>query len=121
MPVTYRLKAADIEDVLTRFSNAYESGSLPAFEQVLAHSLPGRGQLLSDYGRVFERTANRSIRFIQLTHAATGDKMSTRGYAMVTTTDQDNRVSKQRIYLEMEIGIERNVPRIERISNYVIN
>ena len=119
--ITYRLRSVDVEDVLMRFSNAYESGSLPAFEQVLAPSMQGRGQLLSDYGRVFERTANRSIRFIQLKHAATGDKMSTRGYAMVTTTDHENRVSKQRVYIEIEIGIDHDVPRIERISNYVIN
>ena len=119
--ITYRLRSVDVEDVLMRFSNAYESGSLPAFEQVLAPGMQGRGQLLSDYGRVFERTANRSIRFIQLKHAATGDKMSTRGYAMVTTTDHENRVSKQRVYIEIEIGIDRDVPRIERISNYVIN
>ena len=83
--------------------------------------MQGRGQLLSDYGRVFQHTLNRSIRFIQLKHAATGDKMSTRGYAMVTTTDQENRVSKQRVYIEIEIGIDHNVPRIERLSNYVIN
>ena len=119
--ITYRLRSVDVEDVLMRFSNAYESGSLPAFEQVLAPGMQGRGQLLSDYGRVFERTANRSIRFIQLKHAATGDKMSTRGYAMVTTTDHENRVSKQRVYIEIEIGIDHNVPRIERLSNYVIN
>lgn len=120
-PVTYRLRSVDVEDVLTRFSNAYETGSLSAFDQVLAPGLPGRSQLLVDYGRVFQVTRNRSIRFIQLKHAPAGERMATRGYAVVTTTDQEDRVSKQRVYLELEIGIDHNVPRIERISNYVVN
>ena len=104
-----------------RFSNAYETGSLSGFDQVLAPGMPGRSQLLTDYGRLFQVTRNRSIRFIQLKHAIAGERMATRGYAVVTTTDQENRVSKQRVYIEMEISIDRNVPRIERISNYVIN
>ena len=120
-PVTFRLRSVDVEDVLMRFSNAYETGSLSGFDQVLAPGMPGRSQLLTDYGRVFQVTRNRSIRFIQLKHATAGERMATRGYAVVTTTDQENRVSKQRVYIEMEISIDRNVPRIERISNYVIN
>lgn len=120
-PVTHRLRSVDVEDVLLRFSNAYEAGSLSGFDQVLAPGMPGRSQLLTDYGRVFQITRNRSIRFIQLKHAAAGERMATRGYAVVTTTDQDNRVSKQRVYLEFEIGIDQNVPRIERIANYVVN
>ena len=65
--------------------------------------------------------AGRAMPFIQLKHATAGERMATRGYAEVTTTDQENRVSKQRVYLELEIGIDHNVPRIERISNYVVN
>lgn len=120
-PVVYRLRSADIEEVLTRFSNAYEAGSMSAFDQVLAPSMPGRGQLLSDYGRIFQTTRNRSIRFVQLKHAPAGERIATRGYAVVTTTDLENRVSKQRVFLEFEIGADHSAPRIERISNYVIN
>ena len=120
-PTGHRLRSVDVEDILARFSNAYETGSVSGFDQVLAPGMPGRSQLLTDYGRVFQITRNRSIRFIQLKHTASGDRMATRGYAVVTTTDQENRVSKQRVYLEFEIGIDHNVPRIERISNYVVN
>ncbi len=120
-PPGARPRSVDVEQALARFSSAYESGSLSGFDQILAPGMPGRSQLLADYGRVFQGTRNRTIRFVQLKHASAGERMATRGYAEVTTTDQDNRVSKQRVYLEIEVGIEHSVPRIERISNYVVN
>jgi len=116
-----RVKASDAEEVLVRFSNAYESGSIGAFGQLLAVSMSGRRQMISDYERVFSSTRQRTIKFNQLKHATNGERVATSGYATVTTTDQDNRTVTQRVFLEFEIGRERGEPRIERIANYVIN
>ena len=77
--------------------------------------------MLNDYERVFSATRQRSIKFNQLKHAAAGDRVATSGYATVTTTDQDNRVVTQRVFLEFEISRERGEARIERLANYVIN
>ena len=116
-----RIKASDAEEVLVRFSNAYESGSIGAFGQLLASSMSGRRQMISDYERVFSSTRQRTIKFNQLKHATNGERVATSGYATVTTTDQDNRTVTQRVFLEFEIGRERGEPRIERLANYVIN
>lgn len=116
-----RIKASDAEEVLVRFSNAYESGSIGAFGQLLASGMSGRRQMISDYDRVFSATRQRSIKFNQLKHAANGDRVATSGYATVTTTDHENRTVTQRVFLEFEIGRERGEPRIERLANYVIN
>ena len=50
-----------------------------------------------------------------------GERVSTAGYATVTTIDQDNRSATQRVFLEFEIGRDRGQPRIERLANYAIN
>lgn len=116
-----RIKASDAEEVLVRFSNAYETGSIGAFGQLLASGMSGRRQMINDYERVFMTTRQRSIKFNQLKHATNGERMATSGYATVTTTDQDNRTVTQRVFLEFEIGRERGEARIERLANYVIN
>ena len=116
-----KLRSTDAEEVVVRFSNAYESGTIGAFGQLLSPNMLGRRQMLSDYERVFQSTRQRSIKFKQLKHAANGDRISTSGYATVTTTDQDNKVITQRVFLEFDIGRERGESRIERLANYVIN
>ncbi len=116
-----RVKSTDADEVVVRFSNAYESGSIAAFGQLLAPGMAGRRQMLNEYERVFQATRQRSIKFKQLKHAANGERISTSGYATVTTIDQDNRTIVQRVFLEFDIGRERGEPRIERLANYVIN
>lgn len=116
-----RTRTADAEDILVRFTNAYETGSIGGFGQLFSSSMVGRRQMLNDYERVFLATRQRSIKFNQLKHTASGDRVATSGYATVTTTDQENRVVTQRVFLEFEIGRERGEPRIERLANYVIH
>lgn len=116
-----KTRTSDAEDILVRFTNAYESGSIGGFGQLFSSTMVGRRQMLNDYERVFSATRQRSIKFNQLKHAAAGDRVATSGYATVTTTDQDNRVVTQRVFLEFEISRERGEARIERLSNYVIN
>lgn len=77
--------------------------------------------MLSEYERVFSATRQRTIKFNQLKHSALGERLATSGYAVVTTTDRDNRIMTQRVFLEFEIGRDRGEPRIERLANYVIN
>ena len=77
--------------------------------------------MLNDYERVFSATRQRTIKFNQLKHSPLGERLATSGYAVVTTTDQDNRIMTQRVFLEFEIGRDRGEPRIERLANYVIN
>lgn len=114
-------RPSEIEDLLVRFSSAYESGSIPAFSQLFAASMAGRRQLLNEYERVFVSTRSRAIKFGQLKQSAVGDRMSLAGYATVTTVDTDNRARTQRVFLEFEIGRERGEPRIERLANYAMN
>lgn len=116
-----RIRTAEVEDILVKFTNAYQAGSIGAFSQLLASGIAGRRQMLNDYDRIFNSTRNRSIKFNHLKHTATGDRVSTSGYATVTTTDQDNQTVTQRVFLEFDIGRERGEPRIERLANYVIN
>lgn len=116
-----RIRSADAEAIVIRFSNAYESGSIGAFGQLFAPGMSGRRQMLGDYERVFSSTRQRTIKFNQLKHAVSGERLSTSGYAVVTTTDQDNRTLTQRVFLEFEIGRDQGEPRIERLANYVIN
>lgn len=116
-----KMRTSEAEDVLVKFTNAYESGSIGVFGQLFASGMSGRRQMLSDYERVFLATRQRSIKFNQLKHAANGERVATSGYATVTTTDQENRTVTQRVFLEFEIGRERGEPRIERLANYVIN
>ena len=116
-----KVRSTDAEDVVVRFSNAYESGSIGAFSQLLSPGMPGRRQMLIEYERVFQATRQRSIKFKQLKHTANGEQISTTGYATVTTTDQDNRTVIQRVFLEFEISRDRGEPRIERLANYVVN
>ena len=116
-----KTKSTDADEMIVRFSNAYESGSISAFSQLMAPSMTGRRQMLNDYERVFQATRQRSIKFKQLKHAINGERISTTGYATVTTVDQENRTVIQRIYLEFEIGRDRGEPSIERLANYVIN
>lgn len=119
--LSQRLATSDAEAMVIRFSNAYEAGSISAFGQLFAPAMTSKRQMLNDYERVFASTRQRNIKFNQLKHTMSGDKLSTSGYAVVTTTDQDNRVMTQRVFLEFEISRDRGEPRIERLANYVIN
>ena len=119
--IASKVRSTDAEDVVVRFSNAFESGSIGAFSQLLSPGMPGRRQMLSEYERVFSATRQRTIKFNQLKHSASGERLATSGYAVVTTTDRDNRIMTQRVFLEFEIGRDRGEPRIERLANYVIN
>ena len=119
--LSQRLAAADAEAMVIRFSNAYEAGSISAFGQLFAPAMGGRRQMLNDYERVFLSTRLRTIKFNQLKHSMSGERLATSGYAVVTTTDQENRIMTQRVFLEFEIGRDRGEPRIERLANYVIN
>ena len=77
--------------------------------------------MLNEYERVFLGTRQRAIKFNQLKHSINGERISTNGYATVTTTDQDNRTVTQRVFLEFEIGRDHGEPKIARLANYVIN
>jgi DnaJ domain len=116
-----RVNAADADDILGKLSGAYESGSIAAFSKVFATSMAGRRQLLSDYERVFQQTRQRTIRFTQFKHKVSGEKLLTSGFAVVSTIDNDNRASSQRIFLEIDIGREAEGLRIERMHNYPLN
>jgi len=116
-----RLSPADAGDVLVTLSNAYESGSMAAFSKVFAPTMTGRRQVLSDYERVFQQTRQRSIRFTDFKHKASGQRIETSGYAIVSTVDNDNRVSRHRIFLEIEISRTPDGLKIERLHNFPLN
>ena len=116
-----RVNPVDADDVLVRLSGAYEAGSIAAFSKVFSTSMAGRRQLLSDYERVFQQTRQRSIRFTQFKHKVSGEKLLTSGFAVVSTVDNDNRASSQRIFLEIDIGREPEGLKIERLHNYPLN
>ena len=116
-----RVNPADADDVLVKLSGAYEAGSIAAFSKVFATSMAGRRQLLSDYDRVFQQTRQRSIRFTQFKHKVSGEKLLTSGFAVVSTIDNDNRSSSQRIFLEIDIGRDSEGLKIERLHNYPLN
>ncbi len=115
------IRDAELDDLLLRFANAYESGSIAGFAQLLSSTMTGRRQMLAEYERVFSATRSRTIKFNQLKHSTNGERVSTAGYATVTTIDQDNRSSTQRVFLEFDIGRDRGEARIERLANYAIN
>lgn len=120
-PTEVRVTYAEVDELLVKLSNAYESGSITAFSRVLAPSMAGRRQVLSEYEKVFQQTRQRSIRFTQLKHRANGERLSTSGYAVVSTVDNDNRASSQRVFLEIDIAREADSPKIERLLNYPLN
>ena len=120
-PTESRVNPADADDVLVKLSGAYEAGSIAAFSMVFATSMAGRRQLLSDYERVFQQTRQRSIRFTQFKHKIIGEKLLTSGFAVVSTVDNDNRISSQRIFLEIDIGRDPEGLKIERLHNYPLN
>lgn len=120
-PTESRVNPADADDVLMRLSGAYEAGSIAAFSKVFATSMAGRRQLLSDYERVFQQTRQRSIRFTQFKHKISGEKLLTSGFAVVSTVDNDNRASSQRVFLEIDIGRDSEGLKIERLHNYPLN
>lgn len=114
-------RTGELDDLLVRFANAYESGSITGFAQLFSPNMSGRRQMLMEYERMFAATRSRTIKFNQLKHSMNGERVSTAGYATVTTIDQDNRSATQRVFLEFEIGRDRGQPRIERLANYAIN
>ena len=126
VPVTahipeHRVNAADADDVLVRLSGAYEAGSIAAFSKVFAPAMVGRGQVLSDYERVFQQTRQRSIRFNDFKHKLNGERLISSGFATVTTIDNDNRSTSHRLFLEIEIGRLSDGLKIERLRNYPLN
>lgn len=120
-PTKSRVNPADADDVLVKLSGAYEAGSIAAFSTVFATSMAGRRQFLSDYERVFQQTRQRSIRFTQFKHKVSGEKLLTSGFAVVSTIDNDNRSSSQRIFLEIDIARDSEGLKIERLHNYPLN
>ena len=118
---TNALRPSDADDLLLKFAAAYESGSISGFAPLFASNMNGRRQLLNEYERVFASTRSRSIRLNQFKHSINGERVATAGYATVTTVDQENRSSSQRVFLEFDITRERGVPRIERLANYTVN
>lgn len=120
-PSEPRVNPADAGDVLVTLSSAYESGSMAAFSKVFAPTMTGRRQVLSDYERVFQQTRQRSIRFTDFKHKANGERLVTSGYAVVSTVDNDNRVSSQRIFLEIDFSRTPEGLKIERLHNFPMN
>ena len=121
VPTESRVNPGDASDVLVTLSSAYESGSIAAFSKVLASTMPGRRQVLSDYERVFQQTRQRSIRFTDFRNKAIGERLVTSGYAVVSTVDNDNRVSNHRIFLEIDISRTPAGLKIERLHNFPLN
>jgi DnaJ domain len=115
------VRTSEVEDLLLKFANAYASGSIDAMTRFMSPAMTTKRKLLTDYDRIFQNTSQREIRFGQLKHASNGERVTTSGYATVTTVDHNNRTAVQRVYLEFEIGKDRGEPRIERLANYVIN
>jgi hypothetical protein len=120
-PSEPRVSPADAGDVLVTLSSAYESGSMAAFSKVFAPTMAGRRKVLSDYERVFQQTRQRSIRFSDFKHKINGERLLTSGYAVVSTVDNDNRASSQRIYLEIDISRTPDGLKIERLHNFPMN
>ena len=120
-PSEPRVSPADAGDVLITLSSAYETGSMAAFSKVFAPTMVGRRKVLSDYERVFQQTQQRSIRFTDFKHKASGERLVTSGYAVVSTVDNDNRVSSHRIFLEIDISRTPDGLKIERLHNFPMN
>jgi hypothetical protein len=120
-PSADAVKTSEAEDLILRFAAAYTNGRLDSITQYLSPTMNTRRRILTDYDRIFQATTQRDIKFGQLKHATSGDRVTTSGYATVTTIDHSNRTATQRVYLEFEIGKERGEPRIERLANYVIH
>ena len=114
-------RSRDSEDALLRFGNAYEQGSIGGVQALFTAAMPGRSQMIADYQRVFSSTRQRNIRFLQLKHTVTGQRVTTVGQAVVTTIGTDNKSSSQRVFLEIEVARDGNDVRIERMSNYALD
>ncbi len=120
-PIEHRVSPADASDVLVMLSNAYESGSVAAFSNIFAPTMTARRQVLSDYERLFQQTQQRSIRFTDFKHKANGQRILTSGNAVVSTVDNENRASRRRIFLEIEISRTPDGLKIERLHNFPLD
>ena len=114
-------RSRDSEDALLRFGSAFEQGSIDAVQTLFASAMPGRSLMIADYQRVFSNTRQRNIRFLQLKHTVTGQRVTTVGQALVNTIGTDNKSSTQRVFLEIDVTRVGNDVRIERMSNYALD
>jgi len=110
----------DLDDLMVRFSSAYETGSLSSLQQLMSPSMLGRGQTLAEYERLFQASQSRRIRFAQLKYVTTGGRLSSIGPATVVVSYPDKRVVTQKIYLEIDFVRNKGGVLIERVANYVI-
>jgi curved DNA-binding protein CbpA len=111
--------AADVDALLAQFANAFEAGSLSAMKQSFSANMSGRNAVLADYERVFQTTKQRNIYFSRMRqNSLSTERLVTSGIATVATVDHENRSTRQRVFLEIEILREPTGARISRIANY---
>lgn len=109
----------EVDELLALFSSAFESGSVAHLGRAFSPSMSGKSALLAEYERVFQHTKQRSIRFARMRNTPIGaDRLLSSGHATVATVGLDDRPSRQRVYLEIEIARETEGSRIARIANY---
>jgi len=113
-----RIRGVDIDELLARFASAYEAGSVQALAALLSQSMPNRRAALNDYEHVFQETRQRTIRFSQVKHKWTSDRVSTSGLVTLTTQGHDGKSIRQDAFLEIETSLEANALRVTRLANY---
>jgi DnaJ domain len=111
--------SADVDALLAQFASAFEAGSLPAMKQSFSSNMSGRNAVLAEYERVFQSTKQRSIHFSRMRqNPLSPERVMTSGIATVATVDLENRLVRQRVFLEIEVAREGSNARISRIANY---
>ena len=113
-----RIRGVDIDELLARFASAYEAGSVQALAALLSQSMPNRRAALNDYEHVLQETRQRTIRFSQVKHKWTSDRVSTSGLVTLTTQGHDGKSIRQDAFLEIETSLEANALRVTRLANY---
>lgn len=110
--------ALDVDDMLLKFISAFESGSTTTLSRLFSPRMPGRGQLVAQYDRVFRETSARGLRLGQLKHRRFENRVLTSGLATVTTVTGPNKTDVSRVFLEIEVSKERDGLYIDRLATY---
>ncbi len=112
---------AVVDEFLVLLSESIEAGQSERFARLFSAEVAGRNKILNDFTQVFEATKRREVRFVKVDRFRPVNGAPTfAGQIEISMTANDGSVSRQQMFVQGALNLQRGKPVLTRWSSHPI-
>lgn len=112
---------AVVDEFLVMLSESIEAGQSERFARLFSGEVVGRNKIVNDFTQVFEATKRREVRFVKVDRFRPVNGAPTfAGQIEISLTANDGTVSRQQMFVQGAVNLQRGKPVLTRWSSHPI-